>query len=654
MAGTALTRAVKLTGTNVPEPKRRTLEAGPVTAMFDNGALRYIRFRGVEVLRGISYLVRDRNWGTYATAIEKLKIRQAKDGFTISYTATCRDKAQAIRYDVKITADSKGTLVFSATATPLTDFLTNRTGFVVLHPLDGVVGKPVKITHTDGTSRRARFPKFISPGQPVFAIRALTHAVMPGVTATVLMEGNTFEMEDHRNWMDASYKTYVCSLLDPWPYTLKKGQPFTQTITLRISGKPATKRSSSSGAAVSVTVGKVKGRMPEIGTAVPMPEARAAVEQAGLIAAMEPAYLVGQIDQRNRHQAKAAAAFRKLQALTETPSMLEIVLAAAKPADDELKAIAAELARAGYRPDAIVITQQHDLKSFQPNSPRPSGPSYEEMAKATRKAFPGVPIGGGMLSYFTELNRKPPPGGVFDFITHSLCPIVHAADDISVMETLEAIPSIIASTREMIGRAHYHLGPSAIACRGNPYGAAVTPNPGNERLCLAEMDPRQRGLFAAAWNVGLIAALAGGGLDSVTLGSVTGPQGVIYRKMDHPQPGFDDTAAKVYPAYHVLAGLCPASGRQRRDTVVSAASTVAALAYQSVTGTELWLANLTASPQRVKVTGLRGPGEIHHLSERTFATLTREPDFLRRPGAHIKTLSGVELGPYAVARIRTG
>jgi hypothetical protein len=653
MASTTLTRAVKLTGTSLPEPKRRTLQAGPVTAMFDNGALRYIRYRGVEVLRGISYLVRDRNWGTYAPAIEQLKIKQAKDGFSISYSATCRDKAQAIRYDVTVTADNKGTLAFSAVATPLTDFLTNRTGFVVLHPLDGVVGRPVGILHTDGTTRRARFPKFISPGQPVFAIRALTHEVVPGVTATVLMEGNTFEMEDHRNWMDASYKTYVCSLLDPWPYTLKKGQPFTQTITMRITGRPTAKRATSSGSAVSVTVGKVKGRMPEIGAGVPMPEARAAVEQAGLIAAMEPSYLVCQIDGRNRHQATAAAAFRKLQALTDTPSMLEIVLPAEKPAEDEIRAIAAELARADYRPDAIVITQQHDLKSFQPNAPRPNGPSYVEMAKAARKAFPGVPIGGGMLSYFTELNRKPPPGGLFDFITHSLCPIVHAADDISVMETLESIPSIIASTRKLIGRAHYHLGPSAIGCRGNPYGAAATPNPNNERLCLAEMDPRQRGLFAAAWNVGLIAALAKGGLESVTLGAVTGPQGVIYRKMAHPQPGFDGTGAKVYPAYHVLAGLCPASGHQRRDTVVSAASTIAALAYQSGKGTELWLANLTASAQQVKVAGLRGPAEIHHLSEQTFAPLTREPDFLRRPGARIKTLSGMELGPYAVARIRT-
>ena len=58
----------------------------------------------------------------------------------------------------------------------------------------------------------------------MFEIRSLKHTVMPGVTATVLMEGNKFEMEDHRNWMDASYKTYVCSLLDPWPYTLEEGR----------------------------------------------------------------------------------------------------------------------------------------------------------------------------------------------------------------------------------------------------------------------------------------------------------------------------------------------------------------------------------------------------------------------------------------------
>jgi hypothetical protein len=343
MAKSALTRAIKLTGTDVAEPKRRMLEAGPITAMFDNGALRYIRYRGTEVLRGIAYLLRDKNWGTYGPAIENLKIAQRKDGFTVSYTATAKDKTQGLRYEARIEASASGTLVFSATGTPLTDFLTNRTGFVVLHPLIGVVGEPVEIVHTDGKKRKTKFPKFISPGQPVFEIRSLKHEVVPGVTATVLMEGNKFEMEDHRNWMDASYKTYVCSLLDPWPYTLKKGQPFTQSITVMIEGKPAAKKAARAGSGISVDVGGAKGVIPAIGVGVPMAEAKHALSRADLISGMDPNHLVCQIDGRQRGQREAAAAFRELRERSGALSFLEIVLPAKAPAKEEVAAIAKEL-----------------------------------------------------------------------------------------------------------------------------------------------------------------------------------------------------------------------------------------------------------------------------------------------------------------------
>jgi D-apionolactonase len=654
MAKSALTRAIKLTGTDVAEPKRRMLEAGPITAMFDNGALRYIRYRGTEVLRGIAYLLRDKNWGTYGPAIENLKIAQRKDGFTVSYTATAKDKTQGLRYEARIEASASGTLVFSATGTPLTDFLTNRTGFVVLHPLIGVVGEPVEIVHTDGKKRKTKFPKFISPGQPVFEIRSLKHEVVPGVTATVLMEGNKFEMEDHRNWMDASYKTYVCSLLDPWPYTLKKGQPFTQSITVMIEGKPAAKKAARAGSGISVDVGGAKGVIPAIGVGVPMAEAKHALSRADLISGMDPNHLVCQIDGRQRGQREAAAAFRELRERSGALSFLEIVLPAKAPAKEEVAAIAKELRAADYAPDAIIVTQMHDLKSFQPNTPRPWGPSYEEMAAAVRKEFPGVTLGGGMLSYFTELNRKPVPKGLFDFITHSVCPIVHAADDISVMETLEAIPSIVASTRNMAGRTPYLIGPSSIPCRDNPYGAGVAPNPGNGRVCLSDMDPRQRGLFAAAWNVGLVSAFAMGGVDAVALGAVTGPQGAIYRKADYPQPWFDGGKAQVYPTYHVLSGLGAASGNKRLEATSSAPSTIAALAHGAKDGKELWLANLTPETQKVKVTGLGVAAEVHRLSDGNFTALATKPDFLSRPGERVKKLSSVELGPYGVVRIKTG
>jgi hypothetical protein len=644
-------RAIKLFGTEVPDGKRRELAAGPITAMFDNGALRYIRYRGVEVLRGIAYLLRDKNWGTYAPAIENLKFKQGKSGFLISYDATCSDAEQSLRYRTKIEARADGTLTFFTVGTPLSDFVTNRTGFVVLHPLEGVAGKPVEVVHVDGKREKRNFPKIISPGQPIFEIRSLKHMVMPGVTATVLMEGNKFEMEDHRNWMDASYKTYVCSLLDPWPYTLKKGEAFTQSVTLTIAGKPTAKTSSKFGGAISVALSKAKGRMPSIGVGVPMAEAQHAVDKADLIAAAKPGQLVFQIDGREQNQPEAAAAFRALKERIGIPATLEIILPAKAPATEEVEAIAGVLRAAGFAPDSIVITQMHDLNSFQPNAPRPWGPSYEEMAAAARQAFPGVALGGGMLSYFTELNRKPAPKGVFDFITHTACPIVHSADDLSVMETLESMPWIIASTRAMIGTSPYHMGPTSIPCRDNPYGAQEAANPNNGRVCLSDMDPRQRGLFGAAWNLGLVAAVARGKLDAVSLGAVTGPQGLIYRKSSYLQPGFDGGDAAVYPVYHILAGLGRVSGAKYIESESGAPGKIATLAHETTVGPALWLANLTGEKQTAKVSGFTGAAQLHVLDEKTFDTLVKRPDYLTKAGTKVKKVSGLELGPYAVIRV---
>ncbi len=633
----SLSRARKRFGTDVQDGKKRTLVAGPLTAVLDNGALRYIRFHGEEVLRGIAFLVRDKNWGTYGPVIESLKVKQGRDGFKISYTATCSDAAQAIRYEAEIEAAANGVLRFVAKATPLSDFITNRTGFVVLHPLVKVVGEPVEILHADGKKQKTRFPKFISPGQPVFEIRSLKHSVMPGVTATVLMEGNKFEMEDHRNWMDASYKTYVCSLLDPWPYTLQSAATFEQSITVTMEGKPKV-RAAKATAAITVHLGAVKGRIPAIGVGVPMLQALPSLKLVDAIVTAQPAHLVCQLDGRRNGLDQAAMAFQQLKEKTGKPMTLEIILPAKAPASEEVAEIAKAIRTSGLQPDAIVITQVHDLKSFQPNTPRPWGPSYEEMAAAVRQHFPGVPLGGGMLSYFTELNRKPVPMGVFDFITHSVCPIVHAADDISVMETLEAMPSIIASTRRMIGKTPYHLGPSSIACRDNPYGAAVAANPNEGRVCLSDNDPRQRGLFAAAWNLGLVAAAARGGIDVMSLGAFTGDQGVIR----------DDG---LVPSYHVIAGLANVGRSKRLEASSSAPAKVEALAYLSKRGCHLWLANLTSEPQTVKVSGLTGSAAMHFIDEKSFAKLRRNTQYMKGSGTLVNKLRSIELSAYAVVRI---
>jgi hypothetical protein len=651
MAAKKASKLVKLFGTEVPDGKKRELKAGDLTATLDNGAIRYIRYRGKEVLRGIAFLVRDKNWGTYTPEISNLKVANRAGGFRISYSATCRDADQSISYDAAIVGNPRGTLSFHASATPGSDFLTNRTGFVVLHPLVDVVGKPVEIVHTDGKKEKSRFPKFISPGQPVFEIRSLKHEVMPGVSATVLMEGNKFEMEDHRNWMDASYKTYVCSLLDPWPYTLPKGKTFEQVITVTIEGKPKGSSSRREATSIPVTLGAARGRLPSFAAGVPMLEAKAALTKADLIAEASPAALICQIDGRNEGQAEAARNFAELSRKTGSPVALEIVLPAAKPAMDEMAGIAKAAAEGGLKPSTVIVTQAHDLKSFQPGAKRPWGPTYEEMAAAARKHFPGARLGGGMLSYFTELNRKPVPKGLFDFVTHTTCPIVHAADDVSVMETLEALPSIFASTRNMIGKTPYHIGPTSIPCRDNPYGAAVASNKANGRVCLADVDPRQRGLFAAAWSLGYAAAAAEAGIDELALGSVTGPQGMIHGKAAWPQPWFKESDAEVYPVYHVFAGLAPHGNGKRFAALSANPSKIAALALATKPGPVLWLANLTGETQAVSLSGLKGKAMLHMLDEVSFEKAATNAAFMRAKGKLLASVRKLELGPYAVARL---
>jgi hypothetical protein len=454
--------------------------------------------------------------------------------------------------------------------------------------------------------------------------------------------------------MDASYKTYVCSLLDPWPYTLEKGKSFSQSVTLTVSGRPPKSRARSAAAGTTITLAGTKGRIPQIGLGVPLVEAAVALQAADLIAAAKPQALVCQIDGREQGLEEAATNYRDLSRQTVAPVTLEIILQAREPADKEVAAIARAVNAAGLTPASVVVTQMHDLKSFQPNTPRPWGPTYEEMAAAARNSFPDAVLGGGMLSYFTELNRKPVPKGVFDFITHTGCPIVHAPDDISVMETLETLPWIFFSARTMIGKVPYHIGPTSIPCRDNPYGAAVAPNPDNRRVCLSDIDPRQRGLFAAAWNLGYLSAAARAGVDAVALGSATGSQGMIYRKLDHTQPWFDGGGARVYPTYHVIVGVAAASGARRIDTNSSAPSKVTALAYRSKGDQVLWLANLSGETQQVKVKGFDGPARLDVLDERSFEAAVRDPAWLDSGSTFIRKVGSLELPSYGVARIKGG
>ncbi len=679
---TAPSRAVALFGTDEPVPASKTLRAGPLTVEFDNGALRYIKVGGKEAIRNIAFVVRDKDWGTYNPVLKNLKIGQAPSAFEVSFDAICKDAAQELHYSARIKGSSDGTLSFEAVGRAITDFETNRTGFVVLHPVDGVAGCPVEVLRVDGSVENTSFPELIDPMCPFQDLRALTHEVLPGVKVICRMEGDTFETEDHRNWNDASFKTYVRPLALPWPYRLKAGETTEQSVTLSLSGTMPSAVESDGLHPITLRLGEETGVMPAIGLSLPPEQDRAILAAVEPVKKLAPQFFICPFDSRIADGApkrlvgprvstfplddprlggrgEVMAMFKTLGEATGAELVLEAVLAcrdgAGGPtADEETMRRDVELIRkaaedAGVTFGRVAVSPASDLKCTLPGSVWPPCPDATAIYRATREAFPGIPVGGGMFSFFTELNRKRPPVEALDFIGHTTCPMVHASDDITAMENLEALPHIIKSTRAFAGGLPYRVGPSTIGARDNPYGAAATPNPRNGRLALARMDPRQRGLLGAAWNLGYVAHMARGGVEAVALSAPVGEFGVIYAKMDYDQPWYDQRGSGVYPVYRVIKGMAAAAGKPMVATDLSDGASVQAVAYRDQDRTVIWLANLTGEPQQVVIDSLDGrEGLLAEMDLDTFIAATTGTDDLETRKAPVGQL---DLGAYAVLRI---
>ena len=135
-----------------------------------------------------------------------------------------RDAAQEFAYSAEIVGRADGALRFSARGRALTDFLTNRTGFVVLHPIQNVAGRSRAGHRNDRQDFRYPISRTDRSCAADDEPACDPHEFAPGATVECRMEGDTFEMEDQRNWTDASYKTYVRPLALPWPYTLANGE----------------------------------------------------------------------------------------------------------------------------------------------------------------------------------------------------------------------------------------------------------------------------------------------------------------------------------------------------------------------------------------------------------------------------------------------
>ncbi len=631
------TRLIQLFGSAEDAGETQNLTAGPLSLDINGGKLRNIQWYGVELIRAIDTPIRDRNWGTVPVTITEEKAEQTPDGWTYSRLFTS-NRGQ-ISGGLQASGDCRGNFSVEVSFTASADFETARAGFTLLHPIKGLAGEVVEVSHSDSPSEKLAFPLNVAPSQPVRDITGLTYAIA-GCVADIHFEGEIFEMEDQRNWTDASYKTYCRPLGWPCPYTLHKGKEVRQKIIVTCSGDFAPGTSNPSKRVGISNASQADERVPDVLLALesdflPTDTAMPAFQNLG----------VSRVSIRVKTVAECKAVLAPIKKL-DLAYDLEVVLPDDKAAATELlRAIARLCSEQKTGPSHVIGVPEAYMKSYQPDGDWPIGLTPQECVALCRETFTDAKIGGGVLTNFTEFNRCHPDPDECDYGSFATTAIVHAADDQSVFETLEAQPDVYASAQSLMPKTGYRMGLVGIGFRSNPYGSAPLENPEQVRLEMTQADPRQRGLFAASWMVGAVATTQGFHIESLALAMPVGPLGLIYRQEDYAQPLFDNVPGRIiYPAYHVVKALAEFSGKVRQSVTLPDGL------FGVVTKTGKALkAVISNGTSQVQFLELPSQGRTLLMSEDTFDAATADLDWLKN--ASRENVRSIELSPYAVAFI---
>ena len=648
-----LPKTVLYYGKNEPLPEQKTLRAGPLSLIYEAGDLRYIKLGNHEILRRVYAAIRDHNWGTVPSVLSNVQMDIDEDAFRISYDVENKQSDINFIWHGTITGEANGTVKLTMAGQARSTFRRNRIGFCVLHPM-ACAGVPTKIEHMDGSVEECSFPQAIAPQllkdghprpvAPFENMRAMSHQVGPNLWAEVRFEGDIFELEDQRNWTDASYKTYGTPLSLPFPVEVKDGTKISQSIQLTLRGD-IPKGSDEAGSrrlTFSIGTGTSKS-MPQIGLGVASHGQSLTEKAIDRLKALHLSHLRVDLP-----LSTSTYKVKLRQATTEARSLnipLEIALFLTDAAQEELVDLANVLQE--VQPPVLhwLIFHHHEKITTAQwlNLARQHLATYDASAK----------IGAGTNIYFTELNAKHPPIEALDVVAYSINPQVHAFDNASLAETFEAQAATVESARQIVGDRPLVVSPITLQPRFNPNATGPEPEPGQ---LPSQVDVRQMSLFGAGWTVGSLKYILASDTKSVTYYETTGWRGVMETEAGSPvSEKFQSFPGGVYPLYHVLADVGKFVGSEVIPTISSYPLQIEGLAVHKKGQTRVILANLSPTLQAVTVQKLSERVYIRHLNEANVEQAMQSPESFRAQSPEKQqTVNGtlkLKLLPYALVCI---
>ena len=569
------------------------LRAGPLTMRFDadNVFLRYINLGPHEILRGINAPVRPHDWSTVAPKVSNLQIDDQGDRFRVSFEVRCLQEEMGVdfRWKGSITGTAAGEIEFRFDGKAHTAFRRNRIGFCILHG-PAAAGTPWVLETTDDQRIEGAFPYLVSPHQPAKNLRAITHEVAPGIRARVAFEGEVFEMEDQRNWTDASFKTYCIPLERPYPVALARGDTVSQRVRISLNGKlPDT---GTSNAHPVLTLGHDETPLPSLGLQVSAEAEGLSQQQLDRLKALNLDHL-------------------RIDLSLSDPSFRN----ALRRATEQAKALGVSLQIGlwlGDSPDFPSLLR--DLETLRPPVSHwlvtGGEPAHYQATRAALDALPGdFKIGVTRITNFVDLNRARPQDKTIEAVGFAINPQIHAFDNASMIETLAIHSDVVNSARHFVGKRPLIIGPVTLCpmwVQGEdpPGGPPPGPFP-------TYVDQRQGTSFTAAWTLGSIKYLAAAQPHSVTFYETIGWNGLMdledvsARPTDWPsQPG------ELYPVYHLLKAVGEFAGGTVQSIQSSHPLSSEAIALRKGTRQRILIANFSEQAQRVTLRGFGMPREI--------------------------------------------
>ncbi|MGA3354551.1 MAG: hypothetical protein ABSD85_15420 [Acidimicrobiales bacterium] len=636
-----------LTARVTPPSSPVSLRAGDLQVFLVDGDLRYMAASGTEVVRRVYVAVRDLDWNTLPGEIENLGIKDSGNSFEVTFSCRHRFGTLDYRWLATVTGDEAGRIRYEMSGEALSRFSYAKIGICIHHPVKGFAGMPYTGMSPTGPVVGS-LPDTIGPQvhladgtdvplfNPVSELR-LRHS--RGGSVSFKFTGDLWEMEDHRNWTDQSFKSASTPASLGYVHEAELGQRFRQAVAIDAVGFPPVVHRAFS----SVQVGQASNRVvPRIGVSCAEPAEILSPAARELFTLLRPAHLRFAVDLEGNLASLAAAA----QLASELSTQLELAAFVPEGTGRTQATVRLREAVGKIRPFvARVLVFSKDAES---TSPEVAVQSVEEL-----RLLPDVPVLVGSDANFNELNRNRPGPGPASGLVWAATPQVHASDELSLVENLEAQAETVETARSFAPGLTLHISPITLRPRFN--AVATTGKEFRPGGLPWNVDARQASLFAAAWTLGSAAILAAAGVDTLTYYELVGPRGLIESPSGsaYPQqfPSSPDTA---YPLALVLADLCSLRGAAVLQVSGFDPLTLAALACVTSQGRTLLIANLTRDEARLEIIGLGESCSLRVLDSSNVGTATARPrEFLGSADAGVGSAGTIQLhlGPYACARL---